>query len=283
MDPEPQWTLVIGPRRHWWGLRLRELWQARDLVVLFVWRDFVSVYKQSLLGPLWFLIQPLMTTLTFTVVFGNIAGISTDGTPTFLFYMTGTTLWSYFSACLIKTSNTFIVNAAIFGKVYFPRLTVPISIIVSNMVTFSIQFLLLVALVVFHALKTGAVRSDLAWASMFPAYVLLMAGFGLGGGIIVSSLTTRYRDLQFVVAFGTQLFMFATPIIYPLSTVPPKWRWLMSINPLTPIMEGFRKGLLGAGTVAAQEMLYSFAFMACVLLAGIMLFNRVEGTFMDTV
>ena len=279
---DKNWTMIIRPQRHWLDLRLDKLWQARELVLLFVWRDFVSVYKQTILGPLWYLIQPLLTTITFTVIFGRIAKLPTDGLPPMLFYMAGTVIWSYFAACLTKTSNTFIANAGIFGKVYFPRLTVPLSILISNLAAFPIQLGLFLAFLAYFWLAGAAIRPT--WSVLLtPVLVLMMAGLGLGFGIIVSSLTTRYRDLQYLVTFGVQLLMYATPVVYPLSTVSGTLRWLILANPLTPIVEGFRYAFLGAGTVDGWHLLYSGAFMQVVLLIGILMFNQVERTFMDTV
>ena len=274
--------MVIRPQRNWLDLRLGELWQARELVMLFVWRDFVSVYKQTILGPLWYLIQPLLTTVTFTVIFGRIANLPTDGLPQMLFYMAGTVIWSYFAACLSKTSTTFIANANLFGKVYFPRLTVPLSIVVSNLVAFAIQLGLFVAFLAYFALAGAAIRPNL-WILYTPLLVLVMAGLGLGFGIIISSLTTRYRDLQHLVTFGVQLLMYATPVVYPLSTVSGRFRWLILANPMTSIVETFRYAFLGAGTVDGRHVLYSGALMLAVLLIGILIFNQVERTFMDTV
>ena len=276
------WDLVIRPRRRWFDVRLRELWQARDLVMLFVWRDFVSVYKQTILGPLWYLIQPLLTTLTFTIIFGRVAKLSTDGLPPFLFYMAGTLIWSYFAACLTKTSATFGGNAALFGKVYFPRLAVPVSVLISNLVTFAIQLVLFLAFVAYFAARGAPIRPN-AWMLMTPVLVLVMAGLGLGFGIIVSSLTTKYRDLSFLVTFGVQLLMFATPVIYPVSAAPERFRGLLLANPMTPIVETFRYAFLGAGTVEVPHLLYSFLFMLACLSAGTVIFTRVEQTFMDTV
>lgn len=276
------WTLIIRAQRNWLDLRLGELWSYRDLVMLFVWRDFVSVYKQTILGPLWYLIQPLLTTLTFTVIFGNIARLPTDGLPQFLFYMSGTVIWSYFADCLTKTSNTFVNNSNLFGKVYFPRLAVPVSILISNLVTFAIQLGLFIGFMVYFALSGAAIRPNV-WIAFTPVLVLMMAGLGLGFGIIVSSLTTRYRDLRFLVTFGVQLLMYATPVIYPVSSIPEQFRWLILANPLTPIIEGFRFAFLGAGALDAGQLLYSFGFTVGVLLIGVLLFNQVERTFMDTV
>ncbi len=276
------WTKVIRPQRSWWDLRLRELWLYRDLIWLFVWRDFVAYYKQTILGPLWYLIQPLLTTGVFTVIFGNIAGLPTDGLPSFLFYMAGNTVWSYFSTCLISTSNTFTNNAALFGKVYFPRLSIPFSIIISNLISFGIRFLLFLIFLFYFMLVGSDVQLTL-WILSLPILLLLMAGLGLGLGIIVSSLTTKYRDLQQLVGFGVQLLMYATPVIYPLSTVQGIWRWLLLANPMTPIVEAFRLAFLGIGTVEPLHLLVSATCTAVIFLLGVLIFNHVETTFMDTV
>ena len=281
-DDHEEWTMIIRPKRSWLDLRLGELWQARDLILLFVHRDCSAVYKQTILGPLWFIIQPLLTTLTFTIIFGRIAQLSTDGLPDFLFYLSGTVIWSYFAACLSKTSNTFTANAGLFGKVYFPRLAVPISILLSNLISFSIQLGLFVAFVIYFWLAGAAIQPNAA-IFLLPVLLVMMAGLGLGFGIIVSSLTTRYRDLQQLVAFGVQLIMYATPVIYPVSSIPAAYRPWLQANPLTPIVESFRHAFLGAGVVSLGGLLYSLGFMLIVLLLGLLLFNRVEQTFMDTV
>ena len=277
-----KWDLVITPRKKWWDLQLRDVWHYRDLIGLFVKRDFVSYYKQTILGPLWFLIQPLLTSVVFTVIFGNIANLPTDGLPQLLFYMSGTVLWSYFAGCLNSTSTTFISNAHLFGKVYFPRLVTPISIIISKLITFSIQFLFFLAFLLFFYLRGSAV-SLTAWAFVLPLLILLMAGLGLGFGIIISSMTTKYRDLQHLVSFGVSLWMYGTPVIYPVSSIPEQWRWVADLNPMTPIIETFRAGFLGAGDASWGRLLYSAGFMLVVLLIGILIFNRVEKTFIDTV
>jgi lipopolysaccharide transport system permease protein len=277
-----EWTMIIRPRRPWLDLRLGELWRARDLVMLFVRRDFVASYKQTILGPLWYLIQPLLTTLTFTLIFGHIAKLPTDGLPPFLFYMAGTVIWSYFASCLNRTSNTFTANAGLFGKVYFSRLAVPVSSLISNLISFAIQFVLFLCFLLYYWLAGAAVQPNSAML-LLPLLILIMAGLGLGVGIVVSSLTTRYRDLQNVVAFGTQLLMYATPIIYPASAVPDRYRPLIQANPMTPVMETFREAFLGTGTFSTGGLLYSLAFMLTLLAAGLLLFNRVEQTFMDTV
>lgn len=275
------WTLTLRPRRAWYDLRLQELWSYRDLVGQFVWRDFVAQYKQTILGPLWYLIQPLMTTLTFTVIFGNVARLSTDGLPQFLFYMAGTTVWSYFAVCFTKTANALLANAGLLGKVYFPRLSIPISILLSNLVTFGIQLAQFVCFIVYFMAIGSQVRFT-AWILIVPLLLVMMAGFGLGFGIIISSLTTRYRDLQNVVVFGTQLLMYGTPVIYPLSSVSERWRWLIVLNPLAPVLEAFRLAFLGSGTVDFWQLSYSLVAMLVVLIIGLLLFNRVEDNFMDT-
>jgi lipopolysaccharide transport system permease protein len=282
IEPEGSWSKIIRPKRSLFDLRLQEVWRARDLILLFVRRDFVSVYKQTILGPLWYLIQPLLTTIIFTVIFGRIANLSTDGLPQFLFYMAGTVIWSYFASCITKTSDTFISNTNIFGKVYFPRLTVPISILISNLVTFAIQFGFFLVFMGYFALR-GTILHPNWWILMTPVLVLMMAGMGLGLGVIVSSLTTKYRDLRFLVQFGVQLLMYATPIIYPISSIPERFLWLLFINPMTPIVEIFRYAYLGAGTVNLVNLAYSFGFMLVVIFIGTVIFNRVEQTFMDTV
>ncbi len=283
-DPadDDHWDLIIRPQSPWYDLRLRELWDARELIALFVWRDFVAVYKQTILGPLWYLVQPLLTTLTFTVIFGNIARLPTDGLPPFLFYMSGTVIWSYFAACLTKTSSTFTSNAGLFGKVYFSRMAVPVSILISNLVTFGIQFALFLAFLAYFILAGASVQLNAA-ILLTPLLLLVMAGQGLGFGIIISSLTTRYRDLQFLVGFGVQLWMYATSVIYPLSLVPEQYRWLVLLNPITPVIEAFRLAYLGSGTVTLPLMAYSAAFTVAVVVVGMILFHRVERTFMDTV
>lgn len=279
---EENWDLVISAERNHFDLRLRELWRYRDLVMLFVRRDFVSIYKQTILGPLWYLIQPILTTITFTVIFGNIANLPTDGLPQFLFYLSGTVVWSYFSECLVKTSETFISNANLFGKVYFPRLAAPVSILLSKLITFGIQFLLFLGILVFFMLRGSSVRPNL-WVLLTPVLILMMAGLGLGFGITISSLTTKYRDLRFLVQFGVQLLMYATPVIYPTSSIPERFRLLIYLNPMTPIVEAFRYAFLGSGTVNAGMLGYSFLFTLILILIGTVTFNRVEATFMDTV
>jgi len=279
---QEEWDLIISPQRNWWDLRLGELWRYRDLIRLFVWRDFVAYYKQTILGPLWYVIQPILTTLVFTVIFGNIAQLSTDGLPPFLFYLAGNTVWSYFSACLVNTSNTFTTNAGIFGKVYFPRLSIPISVVISNLISFSIRLVLFIAFWIYFLVR-GAEFQPNWWILILPVLVLMMGGMGLGLGIIVSSMTSKYRDLQHLISFGVQLLMYATPIIYPLSSVQGVWRWLLLVNPMTPIIEIFRLAFLGTSSLEPIYMIYSVVFTVIVFCVGVLIFNRVETTFMDTV
>jgi lipopolysaccharide transport system permease protein len=279
---QENWTLILRPQRAWWDLRLNELWQYRDLIMLFVWRDFVAYYKQTILGPLWYLIQPILTTVVFTVIFGNIAKLSTDGLPPFLFYLAGNTVWTYFATCLTSTSNTFTANASILGKVYFPRLTIPISIVISNMISFGIRLGIFLAFL-FYYLVIGVDILPNWWIFSLPLLLFIMAGLGLGTGIIVSSLTTKYRDLQQLIGFGVQLLMYATPVIYPVSSLQGNWQWLVIANPMTPVVEVFRLAFLGVSSLSPIYLLYSIGFMLVILMIGVLIFNRVEATFMDTV
>ena len=283
MDDNQGWDMIIEPQRSLLDLRLGELWHYRDLVLLFVRRDFVSVYKQTILGPLWFLIQPLLTTITFTVIFGNFAKLPTDSLPQFLFYMSGTVVWSYFSDCLTKTSNTFVNNSQLFGKVYFPRMAVPVSILISSLITFLIQFALFLVFVLYFFLSGASIHLNWMWVLLSPVLLFMMAGLGLGFGIIISSLTNKYRDLRFLVQFGVQLLMYATPVIYPISSIPARFQWVILANPMTSIVEAFRYAFLGAGDANLGHLAYSFGFMLVVVFIGTVIFNRVEQTFMDTV
>jgi lipopolysaccharide transport system permease protein len=277
-----EWDLILRPKRSWWDLRLGALWRYRDLIWLFVWRDFVSIYKQTILGPLWYFIQPVLTTVVFTFIFGGIAHLATDGLPSFLFYLAGNTIWTYFSMCLMNTSLTFVSNAYIFGKVYFPRLVIPVAITISSLISFGIRLILLVGFMIYF-IVTGASIHPNWMILLLPILLFIMGGLGLGSGIIVSSLTIKYRDLQQLVSFGVQLLMFATPVIYPLSTVKGLLRWVVLLNPLTPLVETFRLAFLGAGTFNPFYLLYSLIFMLIVFLGGVLLFNHVETTFMDTI
>lgn len=277
------WSTVIQPHTSWWDLHLRDVWHYRDLLWLFVRRDFVAVYAQTVLGPLWFFIQPLLTTVMFTVIFSGIAKIPTDGFPPMLFYLAGMTPWSYFAACLNKTSNTFVTNAGLFGKVYFPRLILPLSVVGSNIIQFIIQFVLFLFLLAWFALSGAVVAPDLMMILVLtPLLLVLMGLLGLGTGIAISSLTTKYRDLTFLVGFGVQLAMYATPVIYPMSVVPEKYRWLVQANPMSAIIETFRAIYLG-GTIPWNALGVSALVTFALLVLGILIFNRVEKTFMDTV
>ena len=280
---DEQWDMVIEPQAHLFDLKLREVWNYRDLLVLFVKRDFSAQYKQTILGPLWHFIQPIFTTLVFLLVFGKIANIPTDGIEPVLFYMSGISIWNYFSACLTSTSNTFVANAGIFGKVYFPRLVIPLSTVLSNVVKFGIQFLLLLAVMVFYGIKSHHFHFGLSWL-LIPLLVLMMAGLGLGLGIIISSLTTKYRDFTVLIGFAVQLLMYATPIAYPMSFLKNKSfaAWI-AWNPLTPIVEAFRYALFKTGSVNAAGLMYSGGFIVIVLFLGMLIFSKVERTFMDTV
>jgi homopolymeric O-antigen transport system permease protein len=276
------WTTIIRPRHPWFSLDLRELWQYRDLIWLFVRRDLVAQYKQTILGPIWFFLQPLFTTIVFTVVFGRIAKIPTDGIPDFLFYLSGTVCWSYFAVCLTETSDTFFRNAGIFGKVYFPRLVIPISIVISNLFKFLIQFLLFLCFLICFCLKgAGAAPGLLVFA--LPLMLLQMALLGLGCGMIISSMTTKYRDLSLLVTFGIQLWMYATPVVYPMSQIPEHYRSLFALNPMAALLEGFRLAFLGTGSFDASYVASSLTVTAILLFCGLCLFSRVERTFMDTV
>ncbi len=279
---EPEWTTIIKPKGKWFDIRFGELWHFRDLITLFVRRDFVAQYKQTILGPAWHIIQPLLTTVIFTIIFGKVAKLSTDGLPPFLFYMSGTVAWNYFAQVITKSSDTFIANAGIFGKVYFPRLSIPVSIVISNIISFGIQFLFFLGFLIYFWWKGANIQPN-AWALTTPLLIIIMGALGLGLGIIVSAMTTRYRDLRFLVQFGVQLFMYATPVIYPTSSIPERFHWLILANPMAPVIETFRYGFLGAGTVNLLHLSYSFLMTFIILIAGAALFNRVERTFEDTI
>jgi lipopolysaccharide transport system permease protein len=276
------WTLILKPKSGWFDIDFKGLWHYKDLILLFVRRNFVSYYKQTILGPLWFFIQPILTTLMFTVVFSGIAKIPTDGLPPVLFYLAGTVMWNYFAECLNKTSTTFIDNANIFGKVYFPRLVMPISIVLTNLITFAIQFVLFLGFMAYFAIKGTTIHLN-SLILITPVLILLMASLGLGLGIIVSSLTTKYRDLRFLVTFGVQLAMYATPVVYPLSSVQGRFRPLLLANPMTAIIEIFRNAFLGSGSFDGRHLLISALTTMIILTIGVILFSRVEKTFMDTI
>ena len=277
-----EWDKVISSQTSFFDLKLHELWQNLDLITLFVKRDFIAVYKQTILGPLWHIIKPLTSTFVFTIVFGKIANISTDGLPQFIFYMSGNIIWIFFSDVVQATSGTFINNAGIFGKVYFPRLTVPISIFISKFISFIIQFIFFL-LLLFYFKINGADINISYFVLFFPLLFINLGFISIGIGIIVSALTTRYRDLQVLISFGLSLLMYASPVVYPLSTVPDKFRIFILLNPITPIIEFFRYALFGVGICEIYHLIYSFSFGIIVLLIGIGIFNKIDKTFMDTI
>ncbi len=284
MDTSQQWTTVIKPKDKLLSVDFKEIWQYRDLMMLFVKRNIITQYKQTILGPLWYLIQPLMTTIMYMVVFGGIAKISTDGLPQPLFYLAGISFWQYFSDCLTKTSNTFVNNAGIFGKVYFPRLITPLSDVISNLVRFGIQFGLFLCVYAYYMIFTDAPIHTNWYALLIPILVMMLAGLSLGFGILFSSMTTKYRDLQLLLSFFVSLWMYATPVIYPLSTITnPKLLLVMQLNPLTGIVEFFKYGMLGVGCHEWWMLGYSFGFMVVLLITGVVVFNKVQRSFMDTV
>lgn len=281
---EENWTEVIQPHTNLLDLGLADVWRYRDLVMLFVRRDFVSTYKQTVLGPIWFFIQPLLTTITYVIIFGNVANLSTDGLPQMVFYLSGITIWNYFALTLTNTSTVFRDNASMFGKVYFPRLTMPLSIVISNLVRFAIQFGLFIAVWLYYVIKGGTNIHPNWLIVLTPLLVVVMGLMSLGLGMIFSALTTKYRDLAMLLAFGVQLLMYATPVIYPLSSITnPKYRLLILANPMTSIVETFRYAFLGSGAFNWVYLAYSVAFTVVILLLGTIIFNRVQKSFTDTV
>ena len=289
MAENQDWTIVIKPKDKLLSVDFKELWRYRDLYTLFVKRNIITQYKQTVLGPLWFVIQPVLTVFMYMVVFGGIAGIGTDGIPQPLFYLAGTCLWQYFSDCLGKTSNTFVSNSGLFGKVYFPRLVTPLSNVTSNLLRFGIQLCLFIVVYIIYAIGGCSAQMNL-YALLFPLLVIMMAGLALGFGLVISSMTTKYRDLQILFSFVLSLWMYATPIVYPLSLVKGKMvagfdlYTLMRLNPVTPVLETFKYGVLGAGEFIGWNWLaYSFVFMVVLLFIGIVIFNKTQKSFMDTV
>jgi lipopolysaccharide transport system permease protein len=278
-----EWDLIISSRHSFFSLNLREVWRYRDLLFLFVKRDFIAQYKQTILGPLWHFINPIFTTLTFTIIFGNVAKLSTDGTPQLVFYMSGITIWNYFSSTLTSTGSTFLSNAGIFGKVYFPRLISPLSTLFSNTIKFGIQLLILTGFVGYYCYKGQLGNFDSVNLLFLPVVAVLVGLMGLGFGVILSSVTTKYRDLNVLLGFGINLLMYATPVIYPLSTVPEKYRLLLEWNPLSPLVEWFRYIFTGVGTFTSFSLAYSTLFVTVIVIIGMFTFNKVEKTFMDTV
>ncbi|MCX6238348.1 MAG: ABC transporter permease [Bacteroidia bacterium] len=279
---DKEWDLVIEGSSSLFDLKFKDIWRYRDLLVMFVKRDFVSFYKQTILGPLWFFIQPLFTTIIYTFVFGSLAAISTDGLPQPLFYLAGITAWNYFADCLTKTSTVFKDNSQIFGKVYFPRLILPLSIVASNLVRFGVQMLLFISMLAYYYWQGTAFTTN--WALLiFPVLVLIMALLGLGLGLIITAMTTKYRDLAFLVTFGVQLMMYTTTVIYPLSAAPLKYKHIIELNPMTGIIEAFRYSFLGKGEFSAWSVGYPALITLLVLFFGIIIFNKTERSFVDTV
>lgn len=279
------YDLIIEPRSNFFSLNLKELWRYRDLLEMYIKRDIVTIYKQTILGPIWFIIQPIFTTIVFMFVFGGLAGIPTDGIPQALFYLSGITLWNYFSESLTKTSDTFLINQAIFGKVYFPRLIVPLSVTITGLIKMFIQFALFIIVYIYFVAKGTTIAPNL-YALLLPVLVFILAALSLGFGIIISSMTTKYRDLKFLIAFAIQLLMYATPVIYPLSVMEgsfKKYIWIIQANPLTAVMETFKFGFLGHGSFSWFALGYSLLFSIIALLLGIILFNKVERSFMDVI
>ena len=282
MSEKQIWTEEIKSQTPLFSINFREVWHYRDLLFMLVKRDFITFYKQTILGPLWFIVQPLLTTLIFVILFGNIAKLSTDGIPQLAFYLAGITIWNYFSESLTKTSSVFTANASIFGKVYFPRLIMPLSIVVSGLMKFAVQFGLFILVVLYYTFVAQSIQPNL-WILFTPVLILLMALFALGVGMIFSSLTTKYKDLTFLLAFGIQLFMYITPVVYPSSALPEKFQILAKINPLSSIFECFRYAYLGTGTFTITDLLISTLVIVFLFFTGVLVFNKVEKSFMDTV
>lgn len=276
-----QWTTIIKPKNKLIDLKLKELWQYRDLIVMFVKRDFKTMYKQTILGPLWIIINPILTTLMQVFIFGNLANMSTDGMPHIVFYMAGNTIWLYFSGCLNNTANTFVRNASVFGKVYFPRLVTPISIVISGLISFAVQFGIFLVFVIWFWMK-GIIAPNMT-VILLPVYILMLAMLSMGCGVIISALTTKYRDLSILVTFGIQLWMYGSAIIFPISSIPEKWGTLLMLNPIVPIVEAFRYAFTGKGVFSVQYLGIGMIITLILLLIGCVMFNKVERTFMDTV
>ena len=282
MNNQQSWTEEIKSQNTLFSINFKEVWHYRDLLLMLVKRDYVTFYKQTILGPIWFFVQPLMTTVVYLVLFGQIAKLSTDGAPQIAFYLAGITIWNYFSEALTKTSTVFKDNANLFGKVYFPRLIMPLAIVCSGLMKFAIQFGLFIAVVLYFTFINPKIHPNL-WVLITPFLVFLMATFALGLGMIFSSLTTKYKDLVFLLSFGIQLFMYATPVVYPTSAIPAKFAWLLHINPLTGIFECFRFAYLGTGSFQPMDLIISAILIGILFFIGIVIYNKVEKSFMDTV
>jgi lipopolysaccharide transport system permease protein len=284
MQHNPQnddWDLVIKGHTTLFDLRLKEVWHYRDLLFLFVKRDFVTVYKQTILGPLWFFVQPLLTTVTFTIIFGTVAKLSTDGAPKVVFYMAGITLWSYFSNCLTSVAGVFSTNASIFGKVYFPRLIMPLTVVISNLMKFGVQFLLFISFVIYFVIQ-GQIHPNF-YILLTPLIILLMALISMGIGLVLTAMTVKYKDLNQLIVFGVQLFMYITPVIYPSSSISENYKWLVNLNPLVSLFDYMRYAYLGIGHFSVGSLLYTILFSLGILAIGILVFNKSQKTFIDTV
>ena len=277
-----EWSKVIESKHSLFDLELKEVWRYKDLVYMLVKRDFVTSFKQTVLGPLWFFINPIFTTVMYVIVFGNIANLSTDGAPQMAFYLAGVTLWNYFSSCLNGTSSVFRGNAGIFGKVYFPRLVMPLSIVVSNLMRFGVQFGLFIVVILYYLIVDGSVHPNL-WVLATPFLIVLMAAFAMGTGMIFSAMTTKYKDISMLLSFGISLYMYITPVVYPVSSIPEKYRWIAEYNPLTGIFECFKYAYLGVGDFTLGMLAYSTLVISVIMVVGILIFNKVEKSFMDTV
>ena len=279
-----KWDLIINSHRGWFELHLNEIWFYCDLLLLFVKRDFTTFYKQTILGPIWFFIQPLLTTIVFTIIFNRVAKIPTNGFPPYLFYMSGIIAWNYFSNCITTTSDTFTANANLFGKVYFPRIIVPFSKIISGLTKFGVQLILFIGFYLYYMVcEYGQIKPSFQFILLLPVLIIQMGLLGQGIGMLISSLTTKYRDLNYLLSFGIQLLMYASPIIYPLSIVPDKYRYFILANPITPIIEGFRQAFLYTGHYSFNLLLYSFLLTCIIFLTGLLVFNKVEKNFIDTI
>ena len=284
-NSKEEWLFEITPKNNFFSLNLKEVWQYRDLLFLFVKRDVVTVYKQTILGPLWYLIQPLLTSVTFTVIFNNVAGISTGSVPPFLFNLAGITIWNYFTACLSGTSDTFRSNASIFGKVYFPRIIVPISIVVSNLLKFGIQFLIFIVVYIYYYFQGAAINLNSS-VVFLPMLILLMGVLGLGLGMLISSLVTKYRDFTFLISFGVQLLMYLSAVMYPMALIKekiPNYGWMVQYNPLAYIIEATRYMLLNIGQMSLSGLFYTFVVTIILFFIGLLIFNKTEKSFIDTV
>lgn len=279
-----EWDMILTPNRGWLDIKVKEILSYKDLLWLFVKRDFTTFYKQTILGPLWFFIQPLISTIVFSIIFNRVANIPTDEIPPNLFYMSGIIAWNYFSNCLTATSNTFTINSSLFGKVYFPRIILPLSKVISGLATFLVQLIMFLGFYLYYlSIGNDHINPSLQTLSLLPIMIIQMAMLGQGLGMIISSLTTKYRDLSYLVTFGSQLLMYASPIVYPLSVVPEKFRGLIIANPMTPIIEGFRQAFIGTGHLELSMLFYSIMITLITFVFGLLVFNKVEKSFIDTV